>query len=543
MSIQTHNNDSGSGRLAGRVVFSTLYRESLDYLPVYVAQFLRCVDDGPLLINMPGDLYDKATRLPDVDRLQSGKRVRFVRAHAYRHAFGSGLLLAHLFNFSLARQVWEFDYFCTLASNAVFFRRFDPLECIQVILREWKVPTVPVTTDDRSGNWPKILGSRPLLAYMAEQGFEKFCCNQIEGLFASVRNWERVASRQKLFEEIEAAFNDDRTRFPVEEVLPGTIMANEGDGAFTHLCWNHLERVPSGGKVRFDDLLALPNRRYSAQTFAVKWVDRDARSPVTHALTDPVMNERLRQVAAAVHLTSPVELIACHHLFEAAASALRKRFNAVPLIVPPAGRTEARFQYDGPIDRRSFPLWPDDNSPEFLFLEQYDAVTARFAIQLAGNSVAITWQGGELAALPVDARRHRRLAYLYLPLPAVTLAAETCLELTVIRKAATSNDDRKSGNSSTTDAPDNPAVLEALAFNNRYGRLVTHVSGRYEAITFDHRSDGEENNDARFYFHLGQNMSGDGNQATHIGLPVVAGDDVTFCLSAWVVRRDDRESH
>lgn len=528
----------GVARSSGRVVFSTLYRETFDYLPEYIANFLHFVSNSTLLINMPADHYEKAVRLPDVNRLQFGNRVQFVRAHAPRQNFGSGLLLAHLYNFSLARQVQDFDYFCTLASNALFFREFNLLECIQVIMREKKVPTVPVTTSDRSGNWAKIMASRPLLDFMAEQGFEKFCCNQIEGMIASVANWEKVASRQKLFEEIEANFTDDKIRFPVEEVLPGTIMANEGDGGFTHLCWNHWERVPSGGKVRFDDLLSLPNRRYSPQTFAVKWFDRDARAPITHALTDPLMNERLQQVAAAVNLAAPIDLVACHHLFEAAAHAVRERFNPIPLITQPTSRTEARYQYDGPIDRRYFPLWPDEKSPEFLFLEQYEKVTARFEIQISANRIAINWLGGELASLPVDARRHRKLAYLYVPLPTMALLADTCLELRVIRRAATRSEGQVDAGSPKTEEPDNPAVLLALDFNNRYGRLVIHANGRYEAIPFDHRSGCDDGNEARFYFRLGQNVGGDSRQSTHIGLPVVAGDDVTFSLTAWMARQD-----
>lgn len=525
-------------RPSGRVVFSTLYREAIDYLPAYIANFLQFVDNSTLMINMPVDLYEKVVRMPGMNRLQFGNRVQLVRAHAPRHAFGSGLLLGHLYNFSLARQVLEFDYFCTMASNAIFFRKFNLLECIQVILREKKVPVVPVTTDDRSGNWSKILASRPLLAFMAEQGFEKFCCNQIEGMIASFENWEKVSSRQKLFEEIEANFTDDKMRFPVEEVLPGTIMANEGDGGFTHLCWNHWDRIHSGGKVRFDDLLSLPNRPYSAQTFAVKWVDRDARSPITYALTDPLMFERLQQVLAAVNLTAPADLIACHHLFEAAASAVRERFNPIPLVIQPTFTTDARYQYDGPIDRRYFPLWPNEKSPEFLYLEQYDTVTARFAIQISANRIAINWLGGELASLPIDAQRHRRLAYLYVPLPTMALPADTCLELRVIRRTATRSEGQDGVGSPKTDDADNPAVLEASAFNNRFGRLVIHANGRYQAITFDHRSGCDDGNEARFYFRLGQNVGGDSRQSTHIGLPVVAGDDVSFFLTAWMARQD-----
>lgn len=514
-----------------KVCFSSLFRESLSFLPTYVGNFLEHVECGFLMVNLPRDVYEKAVRLPEFARQEHASRVRLVCAHGPRHAFGSGLLLAHLYNFSLARQTQDFDYFCAVASNAIFFRRFNLMECIQVMNREKKVPTVPVTTEDRSGNWPKILGSKPLLEFMNAQGYEKFCCNQIEGMISSVANWEKVAARQSLFAEIEVNFADDKMRFPVEEVLPGTIIANEGDGRFTHICWNHWERVPCGGKVRFDDLLQLPNRRYSPQTVAVKWVDRDAQSPLTLALTDRDMHKQFRSVADAVKASSPTSLIAYHHLFDAAAKNIRIQFQSKSLICAPRFSTDGLFEFEGPVDRRCFALWPNEKSPEFLFLEQFDKVSAQFTIRVTADCVSIDWHSGDLTSLPTDVWRHRRIAYFYIPLPELSLPAGTCLELTVARTSGTA------GTTETTVMPsgqDNPAVLDGLAFTNRYGRLVTHDHGRYEAVNLDHGTALDEGNQWRLYFHLSAAMQSDSTQRAHIGLPVVAGDNVSYSLNAWI---------
>ncbi|MGY2050519.1 hypothetical protein [Methylobacterium sp. JK268] len=263
------------------VLFSCIFAEDIDFLKLYIQNFLHFTDDAcGLVINLGRD--DDLSPLGDVP-----PRIRIHVGATPRSKVGPTLLIGHLENLDLAeRQGSTFAYFCTLASNALFVRRTracdipgamtlgagDPFACsIDRLPDDW--------------HWPSVASDTAFVAYCRSAGFASLRMSQIEGLCASRSDWNRIAAHRPFLDD--AARREVQT-FPYEEILPATVLTAHPTVRFGILCYNFWERfATSGGAVRFDDLLRpaesrdAPSSMRGTRVCAMKRFQRDPADPLT----------------------------------------------------------------------------------------------------------------------------------------------------------------------------------------------------------------------------------------------------------------------
>ncbi len=287
------------------VVFSALYNESDAFLGAYLANFLHYTGaESVLLVNLPPD-----RAIPDIP---PHKRIVLFNGDVKRFKFGHTLLMGHLESYALALRRFErFDYFCPLASNSLFVRRFDPAASVRQLRAGHKVPTdLDITYDvgldiDRlpdNWHWPKIAGNPKLVAFLKDRwNVARLSENQIEGLMASRADWGLLHARMTEFPLLgELLVQEDWAFLPMEEILPSTFFLSFGSGRYVNIChvfWNRFNHTGSG-RVTVADLLGF--NRHPAHLCLLKWFERDVRAVETAAVTKPWSQMLLaEQVAAA----------------------------------------------------------------------------------------------------------------------------------------------------------------------------------------------------------------------------------------------------
>ncbi|MFC0502105.1 hypothetical protein [Asaia krungthepensis] len=273
-----------------RFVFATNYNEGEDFLALYIENFLHYTDEScSLIINLaPG------RRLAD-PALRSAGRVHIFNGETHRSKWGMGIALGHLESYAYAaRHLGSFDYFCTLASNALFFRALDKQAILNRLAaggifpeahgRDYRADhDIPVTGFERDeGSWAWVgfnqsASFRRCLADICR--IERCTVTQIEGFVASREDWDIILAFEPQIRLLQAALamdpDDPRNYMAVEEMLFSTFVMQHGSGRFTHLCfmfWDGLGRV--GPKELLSTLPALPPYLCSA-----KWFERSITDP------------------------------------------------------------------------------------------------------------------------------------------------------------------------------------------------------------------------------------------------------------------------
>ncbi len=317
-----------------RVVFSALYNESDAFLPTYLANFLHYTgEECVLLVNLP-----PGRTVPEVP---SHHRVVVFNGRTQRQKFGHTLLVGHLESYATALQRDRFDYFCPIASNSLFFRRFDPSAMIRQLRAGHKVPTdLDVTFDigldiDRlPGNWhwPKIAGNPPLRDFLKHRwGLAHLSQNQIEGLTASTADWNLLHERMAEFPLLGDLLAHEGSAFlPLEEILPASFFLQSGSGRYVNIChvfWNRFNHTGSG-RVTIDELVGFG--RSPAHLCLVKWFERDPCALETVAVTRPWGQTLLASLPSGPAVHGAGERLLQRLLLESLAAALRLRETTTP---------------------------------------------------------------------------------------------------------------------------------------------------------------------------------------------------------------------
>ena len=264
-----------------RAVFSALYAESDDFLEIFVRNFL--LFTGPealLVVNLP------ARRTIASRSAAASDRVHVILGAIARAKVGHTLLAGHLESLQFATELLgQFDYFCPVASNSLFVRRFD-LEATEAMLA---VPAVPfpaaVALDDLPDHWWwKILKEDGRLApfMQARWGLATACSYQIEGNFAGCGDWLEVGRRLDQMLAVPELVSP-ALPFPVEEILPATVFQNFGSRRYTRICNLYWERGPAAPVTIADiveDLWRMPR-----EICIAKWFERDVADLATAAVT------------------------------------------------------------------------------------------------------------------------------------------------------------------------------------------------------------------------------------------------------------------
>ncbi len=256
--------------VATMVVFSALFNESDAFLTTYVQNFLNNTGDGAfLVINLP------AGRTIPCPVAEESARVSVFSGRIQRRKFGHTLLSGHLESFEQAsRVVGRFDFFCPLASNSLFARPFN----LQAATDRLKVKPGNASNDLDSLPevwwWAKVKRNPRFIAYLKDVwGLTHASHNQIEGFFATRDDWAVLHQRLPQILELGGTIEPEM-EFPMEEILPATLIKQFGSGHFAFICHIFWTRSYQG-KVVLADILDMP-QLFPDEICVLKWF---ARSP------------------------------------------------------------------------------------------------------------------------------------------------------------------------------------------------------------------------------------------------------------------------
>ena len=260
-----------------RVVFSTLYNESDGFLTTYVENVLRHTGpDAILVVNLPPG---REIACPVAEH---SDRVLVITGALPRRKFGHTLLNGHLEAFEAALgHFGPFGYFCPLASNSLFARRFDPVAAQMALARSGHVTGVDLNDLPDTWYWPMLARSPDLIPFLRDTwGLTRVGNNQIEGLFAAASDWGLLHARRAEIIALGATMRPDG-EFPMEEIVPATILCTFGSGRYVHLCHMFWDRPPTDN-VRLDDVMGI-GERFPDHVCLLKWFERSPANLITAA--------------------------------------------------------------------------------------------------------------------------------------------------------------------------------------------------------------------------------------------------------------------
>ncbi len=306
-------------RAAERVVFSALFNESEAFLATYVRNFLNNTGDNAFLaINLPSGRQIPCREAEESDR------VLVFPGEVQRRKFGHTLLAGHLESFEHAAQaLGGFDFFCPLASNSLFARPFNLPAAVE------KLKVKPVTTSNDLDNllevwwWVKVKRSPRFIAFLKDVwDLTHVSQNQIEGLFASRNDWAVLHERLPQILELGGTIEPDQ-EFPMEEILPATLMKQFGSGYFTYICHIFWTRSYQG-KVVLADILDMPTL-FPDEICILKWFERNPDDVATAAVSTGWIRNLLGRVSDDLQTEPPATRFAHRMILEQMARVLAER--------------------------------------------------------------------------------------------------------------------------------------------------------------------------------------------------------------------------
>lgn len=366
-----------------RVVFSTLYNESDGYLATYVENFLRHTEtDAALVVNLaPG-------RRIACPIAEASGRVLVFAGGLPRRKYGHTLLNGHLEAYDAALgRFGPFDHFCSLASNSLFARRFNPAAARSALERselDRGEHDIGLDLDDLPGDWWwSLLPKNPdMIPYMKEiWGLTRAAGNQIEGLFATATDWGLLHARRAQIIEFGETMRPDG-EFPMEEILPATFIRTFGSRRYVNLCHMFWDR-PFTDNVKMDDVLAI-GERFADHICLLKWFERSPINMITAATAKGLAGDLTERLAAVPEADRGQQRVLYRLIFEELARTLRSREGFSSLVStwrhvdgdqPPARRFE--FDQTLQVNRQLIPLpfgpdAPAGEPPAYVITEQTD---------------------------------------------------------------------------------------------------------------------------------------------------------------------------
>jgi hypothetical protein len=472
-----------SDSVINRFVFSALFNEMPDFLPLFIDNFLAHTDeDVALYVN----IADNSPVSTDVD---FGPRVRLIRGSVARGFWGPTLLEGHMECFDHAQSEFpDFEYFITIASNSLFFRRFDGELTVQVLGSSQIRAHVSWDSLPETWHWPKMANQQAVRRTLnSKWNIEKLGGGQIEGRVAHRKDWALVRSVQTdvigLWDELQA---------PLEEILPATVISSIGSGRSCLIGHNLFSRAPKLGGVfvQMEDLM--DQSAQPRQVCIMKRFQRDTLNPELLAVATPqgrALLELARQSLANTEAGLRFEIA-----LRAAASWFDRGRRMAPVWDESIGGTQV-FRHVGlKPTRQRFAL---DGTPVDLdghYFEPSEFVLDLEFEQVSGTDFRLSCvRSDALDLIGADGGVHQ--AYLYLALP-----KERALRLHL------------SGQIAGVD----PGVFLGLAVRQNAGRYVriSPATRQFLGNTFS----------AEFLYPATTDRA-------HLGLPMFCGQDLKFSLT------------
>ncbi len=407
-------------RAAGTVVFSALFNESDAFLATYVLNFLSNTGDGAfLVINLPSG---RKVSCPEAD---GSERVLVFSGEVQRRKFGHTLLVGHLESFEHAIQaLGGFDFFCPLASNSLFARPFN----LQAALEKLKVK--PKTTSNDLDNllevwwWVKVKRNPRFIAFLKSVwGLTHVSQNQIEGLFASRNDWAVLHERLPQILELGGTIEPEM-EFPMEEILPATLIKQFGSGHFAFICHIFWTRSYQG-KVVLADILDMP-QLFPDEICILKWFERNPHDVATAAVSTDWIRNLLGQVSEDLTSEPPATRFAHRMILEQVTRVLAEREGFGPVTAgwwteatEPARRRMALTR-TVTMQRGTIPLPFEQDAgrePELLYVyaeDTQDAVRLDLEITEADSTTIVLSTSLPDEAGDADAAEPTLEGYLYL---------------------------------------------------------------------------------------------------------------------------------
>lgn len=270
-----------------KVVFSSLFADSPEYLWSYITNFLSFTDDTVGLVINCGNID-----LSGIDCLEGSERVAIHKGKIKRSKMGSTLLLGHIENLDVAEQTFpDATHFCTTASNTLFIRPFSAND-VAAVLHPARHFVAKISIDELPDwwHWKNVRDDTDFVSFLRDHGLSHVTYSQIEGLLMPISDWIKIRAERNFFEA--QAKNGPNSYF-YEEIIPVTFNSYLGTGEFAIISVNFWSRLDtSGGLATFRDLFMFQDEArkvgssfWCSSPFMMKWFTRNSTDPLTAFLT------------------------------------------------------------------------------------------------------------------------------------------------------------------------------------------------------------------------------------------------------------------
>jgi len=307
-----------------KVVFSALYNESDEFLPHFIKNFLNFTGaDEILLINVnPG-------RLIPLPLIHESGRIFLFNGSISRHRLGHTLLMGHIESFDYAlNNIGNFDFFCPIASNSLFFRKFN----FPDVFSDYSLPKNNgyVSIDNLPDSWwyNNVKKCDDFMHFLKNEMFlDNLSGWQIEGFFSSKDNWAAIHKNQSNITRSAALVPPD-LNFPFEEILPRSIILKFGTSQMSSICHNFWAREGTlYGNVTISDILwpNVPDR-----ICLMKWFERSFNNLMTFAVIDEWAIDTVEKIRMSIQLKKSPELIRTLSFFDSLQNSIRGHLSFIP---------------------------------------------------------------------------------------------------------------------------------------------------------------------------------------------------------------------
>ena len=409
------------------VVFAMLFNESAHYLSACINNFILYVDDGILIINLPEVTLNKfRAQLGEegYTPLNLGERVFFVVSNDSRQHWGATLMLGHLYSYIQAKLYFEFEYFCTLASNSLFVKKFD-LKLVNDLLDEapsrlMKPESYPESTQDRR--------SFPAFRSLLSPDVGGLYANEIEGFYSSSKNWEIMLNYRNNLEYLEKCYSkvEHHVRLAIEEFFPAMVVCGLGDRKYINI---HRRLFLENG-------YGPPIKRYATvrDIFAIdrmpgvcglKWFHRSSVFPATEIITNPNLNNLWEPIKVGLNSLSLNELLNFKTVLTYAVQEVESRLLGGGIVavnlMADWGDQLFEIEIQEKCYRQVKPIHLNKVLSTFLFYELIEGVQPSIKISVkptnSGASLSISCKT-DADFMPVSSNTENLLvAFWYLPFP------------------------------------------------------------------------------------------------------------------------------
>jgi len=233
-------------------VFSCLYSEDSNFIEPYIENFLKFTDENCYLILNLGDRYEyEYSYIEDINK--NNKRIFIYYGTIERAISGETLLRGHIESFNKAKTYLKtFNYFCTIASNSLFVRKFS----LETVVDTFKFAVKnPISTDrsyeddvdvdkdfknlkpSHSWTWRSLIESEEIQTTLEEiLDTDKYHASQIEGMFCSYNAWNYISNLDNKIKNIENC-KGKYDFLPLEEMIPSSILFEKFPNEQTNICY------------------------------------------------------------------------------------------------------------------------------------------------------------------------------------------------------------------------------------------------------------------------------------------------------------------